>query len=173
MSLPEQALIENQEEVTMKMSLKRTLRTSALLGALLVFLISSGNAAGKDIKAMMGENFNNLNKILVDLITGHYESIPAELKVIENHADLLLDNIPASIKSVKEKTLFNTYATSLKRYAGHTIVVAEELLRRDKNSAAKGELNVDYLRAVVAEHYGQVVTTCVLCHNQFRRKVMN
>lgn len=138
---------------------------------LLVLPAPSHGGNSNDIKILMGENFQNLSKILQALITARYETLSKDVGSIEHHAKSLMDNPPDFIKDGQERNLFNTYANTLKIRSGHLRAVVEELVRRDAKPTAIGTLNIDYLRGVAAEHYGQMVTSCVLCHNQFRRRI--
>ena len=140
----------------------------ALLGTATVF--AAGDA--RPIKQLMGDNFQNIHKILNDLITSNYATLPRDVGVIRQHAEVLAKSPPAGIKTEDDRLLFIGYATNLRSTASGLIVVTEELIRRDKLPVATGELRIDYLRAVAASHFGSMITACVLCHNQFRRVVV-
>jgi len=150
-----------------------TLKTTVL--GLVCLLFAALPAAADDaanMKKLMGENFQNALKILTELIRADYTTVPKDVDVIRQHAELLMKTPPVTLKTTEEKELFYTYATNLKSNANHLIVVTQELNRRDKEQSKPGELKVDYLRVVAAEHYGSIITTCVLCHNQFRRHMV-
>ena len=144
----------------------------SIIIALISLLVSSAMvlAAGETraMKQLMGENFQNIHKILNDLIISNYAPVPEAVGVIRSHAEGLTRQPPLAIKVGEERLLFVSYATNLRVAASHLITVTEELIRHDRQGGA-GELKVDYLRVVAAQHFGTVVTSCVLCHNQFRR----
>ncbi len=145
-----------------------------VLGCMLV--AGAGRAANEPsreaIKKLMGDNFQNVARILVELISARYENLPKEAETIAQHANRLMEAPPASLKTKQERDLFLSYATNLKISAEHLMVVTTELARRDQKTVSAGDMNVDYLRAVAAEHFGTVITNCVLCHNQFRRRAL-
>jgi hypothetical protein len=124
------------------------------------------------IKKLMGDNFESVHKILNDLVTSNYGTLPADVGVIRSHAEALAKSPPASIKVEDDRLLFIGYAIILRSSADALIAVTAELVRRDKTREATGELKIDYLRAVAASHFGTMITQCVLCHNQFRRAVV-
>jgi len=147
----------------------KTALTGVCIAAVLA--LGSGTAAAQDqsLKEMMQDNFAGLTKILVNMITGHYESIPDDLKLIQEHAQHLPDSIPASAQQHREQ--FLGYAYNLQSITRNFQTVVQELKQHEMESGAAGR--VDYLRDVAAAHYGDMVTTCVACHNQFRRKAVN
>jgi len=149
--------------------IKRAVALALALGWLAGTAAAAGDTSSTGLKQLMGENFQVVGKILTDLIAARYDSIPAESEAIMKHADQLMAMPPASVKSKAERDLFLSYATNLKIASSHLMVVTTELAQRDKEHKGGGEMNIDYLRAVAAEHYGSMVTSCVLCHNQFRR----
>lgn len=143
-----------------------------LLPVVILFLASPALGADKDLKSLMGENFQNLHIILNDLITSQYQTLIKDAGIIENHADKLAATTPSSAVTEQQRELFAAYANLLKMRTRHLIDVAQALQERDQTKQTPGVMNVDYLRVVIAEHFGQMITTCVLCHNQFRRRVL-
>ena len=131
-----------------------------------------GKKGDLPMKSMMGDNFQKVQVILMDLVTSNYIGLSGEIESIREHA------IELSKKGLKSKIgksnprLFTNYAYTLERQAGNMATVLTELIRHDQIQSTPGELNIDYLRVVAARHFGEMVTTCVLCHNQFRRKVV-
>lgn len=155
------------------MRFSRATAVAALVGlGLMVAPMGATAEAPGNIRDLMGENFQNLHVILGELITAQYGDVPNKVGVIRHHAEWLGQNIPDDIRSEADRDLFKTYANTLRIRAENMITVAEELNRRDQRATQEGELRIDYLRATVAEHFGQIITTCVLCHNQFRRRVV-
>jgi hypothetical protein len=136
-----------------------------------LWLTGAAAAADDPIKTLMGENFARVGVILNELIGARYESLPQQAELIKNHAVQLIEKPPASVSSKPDLDMFVTYANFLKRSASSLEAVTAELLKRSQASTQpSGELSVDYLRVAAAEHFGNVVTACVLCHNQFRRR---
>ena len=150
----------------------KTLSKLFLLPIIFVLLTPSAWGAKQDIKTLMGENFQNLHIILNDLIIANYETLAKDAAVIEEHANMLMTITPATVLTSQQKELYSAYANMLRMRTRHLIEVGNALMLRDQASKISGELNVDYLRVVVAEHFGQMITTCVLCHNQFRRQAL-
>ena len=140
--------------------------------AMLVFLAAFAQGQNKDIKTLMGENFQNLHVLLNDLIISNYTTLADDAAIISAHATQLTKNIPATAVTAEQRELFVAYANTLRVNTQHLITVSQELMKRDRVQTNPGKLNVDYLRVVVAEHFGRMITTCVLCHNQFRRNPM-
>ena len=135
---------------------------------------SAGNEtpAAAGIKNLMGDNFVRVQNILYYLITSHYSEVVNEARQVEAHAQELLTGKVAgqSVKTPSDQ--FMLYAGRLKASASNLAVVSAEMAMHDQASATTGMLSVDYLRTVAAEHYGDMITACVLCHNQFRRKMV-
>lgn len=126
--------------------------------------------SGTNLKSIMGENFQNIQLILQNLITSNYNNVPKEIKIIHKHAVDLGKTQPDFIKSDFSKRMFTNYAYRMESQAGNMLTVLEELIKRDQAKTKSGALNIDYLRVVAAQHFGEIITSCVLCHNQFRRK---
>ena len=151
--------------------MKPVLRLIAVLAFVSIFLGMSQDATSRemDMRKVMGSNFAHLQKILVDLIRSDYSQVPGDVTVIEQHAVDLVKNIPGTIKQDHE--VFRALADSLQTNAKNLRVVASLLADHDKKQNAPGVLNVDYLRNTAGAHFGQMVTTCVACHNLFRRNI--
>ena len=148
----------------------KTISRLALVPAVLVLLASPALGADKDIKALMGGNFQNLHVILNNLILSDYSTLVHDAGVIEQHANLLMKSTPTTVLTEQQRELFTAYANMLRVHTRHLVEVGNALVERDQAKKTPGQMNVDYLRVVVAEHFGQMITTCVLCHNQFRRR---
>jgi hypothetical protein len=133
------------------------------------FAVAATEPNATDLKKVMGDNFQRVAMILNNLIAARYESIPHEAELIVEHASLLIKSPPREVKTQEERSMFLTYASSLKTSAMNLLEVTKELAKRDKQQNTPGQLSVDYLRVAAASHYGIMVTNCVLCHNQFRR----
>ncbi len=131
-----------------------------------------GKKAELPLKAMMGDNFQKVQVILMDLVTSNYAGIPVEIENIREHAIHLSRHGPHDKVGKTNPRLFKNYAYTLERQASSMATVLAELIRHDQTPSTPGQLNIDYLRVVAARHFGDMVTTCVLCHNQFRRKVV-
>jgi hypothetical protein len=124
-----------------------------------------------EVKRMMHENFRVVDAVLVGLVTAHYDGMPEKIELIRDHAQHLSQNVPEKIDADARRT-FVTYAANLEYKSANLITVLKELIARDKQRPDPGVLSIDYMRAVAASHFGDIVTTCVLCHNQFRRAVL-
>ena len=124
-----------------------------------------------DVKKLMGDNFQLMQDILEGLLTAHYDNLPGDVAVIRDHASALSSNVPQSVPQESRRT-FVTYAYTLEQKSENLITVLAELIKHEKQRTDPAALNIDYLRAVAASEFGEVVTTCVLCHNQFRRRTV-
>ena len=134
-------------------------------------LCAAGAAVAKEasLKRLMGDNFIGLQNILVGLITSSYGGIPSQVEIIYDHATELTKAVPASAKGDRDR--FLTYAFSLQGHASDLKSIVELLIEHDKASGGR-DLPTDQLREAAAAHYGGIVTTCVACHNRFRRRVI-
>jgi hypothetical protein len=132
---------------------------------------AANESARKPMPQMMGENFQIVTRILTELIASRYEGIAADLDLVIAHADRLRASPPADlVKNADDRDKFNAYAANLRSNATQLKAVAAELEKRDRQGSARGVLSVDTLRVAASAHFGNVVTGCVLCHNQFRRR---
>ena len=120
-------------------------------------------AADSGLKQLMGENFAGLQKILVALIDSRYADIPAEVKLIHDHATQLTQMVPESARGDRDQ--FLTYAYNLRGHADDLSTIAQLLSAHDQAKEPKAR---DELREAAAAHYGGMVTMCVACHNRFR-----
>jgi hypothetical protein len=150
--------------------------TAALTLAGLACMAGAAGAAQPEQKPMqqaMGENFQIVTRILTELIASRYEGIGQDLDLVIAHAGRMAASPPADlVKSADDRDKFTAYAASLRTNAAQLKAVAEELAKRDREGSPSGMLSVDYLRVAASAHYGNVVTGCVLCHNQFRRRTL-
>jgi hypothetical protein len=156
--------------------MRRSSRFVAVVAAfaLIAFgvVAGAGHAADSSIKNLMGDNFQNIQTILYDLVTSKYEALPAKISVIHDHALQLSKKQPDTVKTDEQKKMFTTYAYQLESSTGNMLTVLDALIQHDKTPSEPGKLNIDYLRVVAARQFGEIVTSCVLCHNQFRRYVV-
>ncbi len=129
-----------------------------------------GVANQATIKEMMGENFAGLQTILIALVTSNYETVPAHVDHIREHAVQLTRTVPDNAKTNRDQ--FLTYAYNLQGHAADVKSIVEVLIERDKTLAGAEELATDSLREALAAHYGGMVTMCVSCHNRFRPRVV-
>ena len=154
--------------------MSRVIVMFVLVGVLVTFVSASPLVAQKAaqplIKELMGQNLALMQGLLMGLMTSTYDQIPQAAQIIRNHAEDIQKNRPPDIKGQVNIDRFNAYAYSLKNSTEHLLLVTEELIKHDQDPQSPGLLNIDYLRAVVAGHYSNMVATCVNCHNQFRRK---
>lgn len=153
--------------------MKRVWIAAVVLGSLAALEWGSANHARAEdmpIKQLMGENFAGLQQILAALITSHYETVPAQLDIIRDHAAQLALAVPESAKADRER--FLGYAYNLQGHASDLNSIIAALVEHDTASSTGKLLPVDQLREAAAAHYGGMVTTCVSCHNRFRRAVI-
>jgi Na+-translocating ferredoxin:NAD+ oxidoreductase RnfG subunit len=136
---------------------------AALWGATL-----PAGAKEQNLKQLMAENFAGLQTILVALISSDYATVPAQVKVIEDHATQLTQKVPPQIAQA-DRDRFLSYAYNLRVNAADLGGIVQLLIEHDKG---KQLLAADELRAAAAAHYGGMVTMCVACHNQFRRSAV-
>lgn len=122
-----------------------------------------GGAKEQTLKQLMGENFAGLQQILISLINSNYSGVPAQVKVIHDHASALSQMVPASAQADRDR--FLSYAYELRTHAEDLDSIAKVLMEHDKG---KEQLATDSLREAAAAHYGGMVTMCVACHNRFR-----
>jgi len=134
-------------------------------------LCAAGAAVAKEasLKRLMGDNFIGLQNILVGLITSSYGGVPDQVEIIYDHATELTKSVPDSAKADRDR--FLTYAFSLQGHASDLKSIVELLIEHDKASGGRS-LPTDQLREAAAAHYGGIVTTCVACHNRFRRRIV-
>jgi len=142
---------------------------AAVLIGLTLLAAPARPAGDSAIKNLMGDNFQNIQIILSNLITARYDKLAPQIKTIHEHALELSKKPPATVKTETERRTFVTYAYQLESNTANMMTVMDVLIQHDKSPTEPGKLNIDYLRVVAAGQFGQVVTTCVLCHNQFRR----
>ena len=142
------------------------------LGGLLAVAaqLSSAEGADKDIKQLMGNNFGHVQTILVNLIRSDYRTLPHDVGVVAQHAEQLAIAVPASVGTKQE--LFLSMAYNLRSHANNLKLIVEKLGEHDRGAKPGGNLSIDYLRNSAAAHFGEMVTACVACHNQFRRKML-
>lgn len=154
--------------------MRGTVKTAAIAAAfaLLSFGVlagMAGRASSQPIKELMGDNFQNVQVMLYNLVAAQYDRLPGQIRTIHDHAVKLRNNPPDTLKSEFEQRTFTTYAYQLENNTSNMLTVLEELIQHDQQQVQSGQMNIDYLRVVAARHFGEIVTTCVLCHNQFRR----
>jgi cytochrome c556 len=154
--------------------MKRALKIAAVLGfaGVLAAAVLHAPAQGRnqDIKQLMGNNFGQLQSILVNLIRSDYRTLPHDVDIIATHAGKLSKAIPASVGGKDEQFLSMAY--SLQTHAKSLKLITEILGEHDRGATPGAGLNIDYLRNSAAAHFGQMVTACVACHNQFRRRML-
>lgn len=129
------------------------------------FIANADDKKG-EFKDLMGSNFQLVQKILIDLIRSEYKTIPHDVAIIQDHAEKLTKiNHPARAKDQK---VYLSMAYNLVVHARNLKTIAETLLQHEPTVEAKTGIRIDYLRDTAAAHFGQMITTCVACHNLFR-----
>lgn len=132
-----------------------------------VILGASGFAAAQETSAKqkMSENFAGMQIVLTSLMTSNYAAAPDQIAIIADHATDLMHSVPDSAKEHREQ--FIGYAYGLQGHARDLSSIIELLIKQDE---ANGKvLETNDLREAAAAHFGGMVTTCVACHNHFRR----
>ena len=153
--------------------MRRTGMARAIAGIAVAAFIAVSDpsfAEEKTVKQLMAENFAGMQNILVGLIMSRYETLPASIQLIRDHADQLPDLLPESAKNDKEK--FLAYAYNLKTHADYLKEMIELLIKHDAEREKAGQLSTDLLRDSAAAHYSAMVQVCVTCHNRFRQHVV-
>jgi cytochrome c556 len=143
---------------------------AGIVAAALIAASGSAFAEEKAVKSLMAENFAGMQNILVGLIMSRYETLPASIEMIREHAEQLPDLLPENAKDNKER--FFAYAYDLKTHADYLKEMVELLIERDAERMKAGELSTDVLRDSAAAHYSGMVQACVTCHNRFRQHVV-
>jgi len=151
--------------------MKNATKLISMVAILIVSLVIAQTAATRemDLRKMMGSNFGFVQKILSDLIRSDFTQVPKDVMIIEQHSFDLIKTPPKNIGA--DKQVFLALADSLQLHAKNLRVVAAMVIEHDKQQVSPDKLNIDYLRNTAAAHYGQMVTTCVACHNLFRRAI--
>ena len=151
--------------------MKRARIAAAALGLFVAGLGGAASVAGakeQTLKEMMGENFAGLQTILISLIASNYSAVPAQVKLIHDHATALTKMVPANAQADRDR--FLSYAYELRTRADDLGVISRALIAHDKG---KDRLVTDSLREAAASHYGGMVMMCVACHNRFRPNVVH
>ncbi len=143
---------------------------ASIVVAAFIAVSDSAFAEEKTVKDLMAENFAGMQNILVGLITSRYETLPASIELIRDHADQLPDLLPENAKDNKEQ--FFAYAYNLKTHADYLKEMVELLIEHDAEQMKTGQLSTDVLRDSAAAHYSGMVQMCVTCHNRFRQRVV-
>jgi hypothetical protein len=142
--------------------------TAVVLGVIATVIVgASGFAAAQEtsVKQKMSENFAGMQIVLTSLMTSNYAAAPDQIAIIADHATYLMHSVPDSAKEYREQ--FIGYAYGLQGHARDLSSIIELLIKQDE---ANGKvLETNDLREAAAAHYGGMVTTCVACHNHFRR----
>ena len=153
--------------------MKRSRIAALFLGGIAATALGASGLAVAEkatIKEMMGENFAGLQTILIALVTSNYETVPAHVDLIREHAVQLTRTVPDSAKA--NRVQFLAYAYNLQAHAADVKSIVEVLIERDKTLTGAEELATDQLREALAAHYGGMVTMCVACHNRFRPRLV-
>jgi len=150
-------------------NLLKTLGILLVTGGVVALVATSVSGQDASFRRLMGENMNHLQKIMVSMVNSQYEGVPADVRVIAQHAQDLTQRIPSHVRGPEARNRFLAYANNLGSVSNNLVVVVEELLRHDQTQQNPGQMNIDYLRVAAASHLGEMITTCVACHNQFRR----
>ncbi len=142
------------------------------IGVVAALPAGAEKASHTPIKELMGENLVLMKILLIDLMKSNYDDIPSVARAIRSHANDIAGSRPDSLTRQIDKDRFDSYAIRLKSSTDNLITVTEVLRKRVRTRLSPGELKIDYLRSIVAEHYAAMVAACVNCHNQFRHSIV-
>lgn len=120
-----------------------------------------------DLETMMGENFEIVQSVLLDLSGRRYGTVVEHARTLQQHAGQLSRTMAGQTGG--ESSLYRSYVYNLQVYAENLEVIARSLEINETTplSPALGE-EISYLHDVAATHFGDIVSTCVACHGRFR-----
>jgi hypothetical protein len=125
-----------------------------------------GAQAADELKKNMKLNYEKMGDMLGNiLLDKDWDETVKDAELLATHAQEI-KNLDSSkyTKDMPKSEYFDSYALHLESSAQNLKIVAEEI---QKEQAAGGERS-RYLRPNAAVFFGQTVSMCVNCHNQFR-----
>ncbi|MFI5399647.1 MAG: hypothetical protein ACHQZQ_01170 [SAR324 cluster bacterium] len=154
----------------------RALKTSLVALGLVCGLLTGAGVTAQEkesnpLQLLMGRNFDIVARMLSDLVQGRYDSLQMQAELMVRHATDLAAAAPDG-HGAAERAVFLAYATNLRLAASQLLTVSERLAKQGQQPGTPGNLSVDYLRSAAAQHFGNVVTACALCHSQFRPQLL-
>lgn len=137
-----------------------------LAAALLCLAARPAPAQDEGLQPLMGENYQAVLRMMMNLVQGNFEPIAADAERLRAHARALARQ--AAERPADGRDDFRGYALALGSQAENLQVVARHLLEQREDPAYRGGFQPEYLQETAAEHFGDLVTTCVGCHTRFR-----
>jgi cytochrome c556 len=121
-----------------------------------------------DIKEKMKINYEKMGEMLDNiLLDDNWDVIAEDAGVLKQHAQVIKAIDPNRYtKGMPKSEYFQAYALHLESSSQNLKVVAEQIERERASGAEKSR----HLRPNGAVFFGQAVSMCTNCHNQFRGK---
>jgi hypothetical protein len=134
----------------------------AFLFFVFIALTSLGIAQEKtSITPQMAQNLKAMNSIMLHfLVDENYQVIATNSQEIIQHANDIMGKSPTK----EGQKVFESYALQLEANASILKVLAEKI----QKGAGEKQIDTSTLKKTAALTYGQIVTSCVSCHQQFR-----
>jgi hypothetical protein len=120
------------------------------------------------IKEKMKINYEKMSDMLGNiLLDKNWDKTIQDAELLATHAQEIkaLDSSRYT-KDMPNSEYFQSYALHLESSANNLKVVAEDIEKEQASGAKRSR----YLRPNAAVFFGQAVSMCVNCHNQFRGK---
>lgn len=132
-------------------------------------------ASQTEVKYLMDINADKVLGILIDLMFDeNYQQTVKDTAIVMEHAKILKTLNPG--QDLNSRKIFRANAAQLELQATNIHNYAIQLQKgklaeqdNDKTNALGSDLGA--LRIAAVSQYGQMLTTCVTCHNQFRHKL--
>jgi len=141
--------------------------TVLLVVAVMGSAFAQAQEAG-DIKEKMKISYEKMGEMLGHiLLDENWDQTIKDAELLTKHAQAIksLDSSQYT-KEMPKSDYFHSYALHLESSSHNLKVVAEEIERE----RAAGTEKSRYLRPNAAVFFGQIVSMCANCHNQFREK---
>jgi len=137
-----------------------------LIALAIVFIpLSEAKSQDKEAKKLMGDNYDVMQRILINLIKEHHDLIVKDIDIIIDHSKKI-SQMRINL-TPEEHEQFRSFAYLLQTRAQNLKIISLNIKEKKQESTADVP-KMDYLRDVAAAHFGEVVAMCVRCHNQFR-----
>jgi cytochrome c556 len=121
-----------------------------------------------DIKEKMKINYEKMGEMLGHILLDEdWDQTIKDAELLTNHAQAIKTLDPSRYtKDMPKSDYFQSYALHLESSSHNLKIVAEEIERERAAGAERSR----YLRPNAAVFFGQIVSMCVNCHDQFREK---
>jgi cytochrome c556 len=145
--------------------------TNAITVLFVVAVMGSAFARAEeagDIKQEMKVNYEKMGEMLGHILLDEdWDQTIKDAELLTKHAQAIksLDSSRYT-KDMPKSDYFQSYALHLESSSHNLKVVAEEIERERAAGAERSR----YLRPNAAVFFGQIVSMCANCHNQFREK---